>query len=71
MRLYQDEVYQKGEKFIRIVRLDRYEVEFKTMTGDPKGKGEGEVATLAKKEFCRLLKGMTLVPPVTKVVVED
>jgi hypothetical protein len=69
MRLYQDEVYQKGEKWIRIVRLDRYEVEFKTMTGDPKG--PGEVTTMVKKEFCRLLKGMTLVPPVKKVVVEE
>jgi hypothetical protein len=69
MRIYQDEIYQKGEKFIRIVRLDRYEVEFKTMVGDPKG--EGEVAKLVKKEFCRLLKGMTLLPPVKKVAVEE
>lgn len=64
MRIYQDEIYQKGEKYIRIVRLDRYEVEYKTMNGDPKG--EGVVAVAAKKEFCRLLKGMTLVPPVKK-----
>ena len=64
MRIYQDEVYQKGAKFIRIVRLDRYEVEFKTMNGDPKG--EGSLAVLAKKEFCRLLKGMNLVPPIKK-----
>jgi hypothetical protein len=64
MRIYQDEVYQKGTKFIRIVRLDRYEVEFKTMTGDPKG--EGSLAVLSKKEFCRTLKGMTLVAPVKK-----
>jgi hypothetical protein len=69
MRLYQDEVYQKGEKLIRIVRLDRYEVEFKTMISDPKG--PGEVTTMAKKEFCRLLKGMRLVTPVKKVVVEE
>ena len=64
MRLYQDEVYQKGMKFIRIVRLDRYEVEFKAMEGNPKG--EGSLAVLPKKEFCRLLKGMTLVKPVKK-----
>jgi hypothetical protein len=69
MRLYQDEVYQKGEKFIRIVRLDRYEVEFKTMIGGPKE--DGEVATLVKKEFCRLLKGMTLVFPVKKAATDD
>ncbi|HEX7260730.1 MAG TPA: hypothetical protein VF258_02860 [Luteolibacter sp.] len=69
MRLYQDEIYQKGEKFIRIVRLDRYEVEFKTMTGNPKG--EGPLAVLPKKEFCRSLKGMTLVPPVKKELPEE
>lgn len=60
MRLYQDEIYQKGEKFIRIVRLDRYEVEFKATVGDPKA--PGDLTVLPKKEFCRLLKGMTLVP---------
>jgi hypothetical protein len=64
MRLFQDQVYQKGEQFIRIVRLDRYEVEYKTTTGSTKG--EGTVAVLVKKEFCRLLKGMTLVVPEKK-----
>lgn len=69
MRIYQDEIYQKGAKFIRIVRLDRYEVEFKTMEGNPKG--EGTVAVLPKKEFCRLLKGMTLVAPTKKDAPEE
>jgi hypothetical protein len=69
MRIYQDEIYRKGEKFIRIVRLDRYEVEYKTMIGDPKG--EGPIAVATKKEFCRLLKGMELVPLVKKPVTED
>ena len=64
MRLYQDEIYQKGAKYVRIIKLDRYEVEFKTMEGNPKG--EGTVAVMPKKEFCRLLKGMTLVVPVKK-----
>ncbi len=61
MRLFQDQVYQKGEQFIRIVRLDRYEVEYKTIKGS--AKGEGTVAVAVKKEFCRMLKGMTLVVP--------
>ena len=61
MRLFQDQVYQKGDRFIRIVRLDRYEVEFKTVQGGPKG--EGERAVLPKKEFCRLIRGMNLVVP--------
>ncbi len=69
MRLYQDEIYQKGGKFIRIVRLDRYEVEFKTTEVDPKG--QGSVTVLPKKEFCRLLKGMTLMVPVKKDVPKD
>ncbi len=69
MRIYQDEVYRKGEKFIRIVRLDRYEVEYKTMNGDPKG--EGVVAVATKKDFCRLLKGMTLVPHLKKTLTDD
>ena len=66
MRLFQDQVYRKGERFLKIMRLDRYEVEFKTSDGDLKA--DGAVATLSKKEFCRLLKGMELVipPPKTK-----
>ena len=64
MRLFQDQVYKKGERFIRIVRLDRYEVDFKSTTGGTKG--EGTQTVLPKKEFCRLLKGMTLVVPEKK-----
>lgn len=64
MRIFQDQIYQKGEHFIRIVRLDRYEVEYKASDGSPKA--EGTQAVLPKKEFCRLLKGMTLVIPEKK-----
>jgi len=64
MRIFQDEIYQKGETFIRIVRLDRYEVEFKTTVGDPKAVGDQTI--LSKKEFCRLIRGMVLVFPVKK-----
>ncbi len=68
MRLFQDQVYQKGEQFIRIVRLDRYEVEYKATVGGVKA--EGVQVILPKKPFCRLLKGMTLLVPVKKVVPE-
>lgn len=57
MRLYQDEVYRKGAKTIRILRLDRYEVEFKSLEEN----SPREV--LPKKEFCRYIRGMTLVEP--------
>jgi hypothetical protein len=60
MRLYQDEVYRKGGKSIRILRLDRYEVEFKSLDED----SPREI--LPKKEFCRYIRGMTLVPPAKK-----
>ncbi len=69
MRLFQDQVYQKGDRFIRIVRLDRYEVEYKATTGSVKA--EGIQTVLQKKPFCRLLKGMTLVPPVKKEETEE
>ena len=61
MRIYQGELYQKGEKFIRILRVDRYEVEYKSMESD--AKAEGPVAVLPKKEFCRLIRGMKVVTP--------
>jgi hypothetical protein len=65
VRLFQDQIYQKGDRFIRILRLDRYEVEYKAVKDSPKGVGEVAVAT--KKEFCRLIKGMALVVPKKEV----
>lgn len=67
VRLFQDQIYQKGDRFIRIIRLDRYEVEYKATVGGPKE--EGTVAVAAKKEFCRLLKGMVLIFPEKKPTV--
>jgi len=64
MRLFQNQIYQRANDFIRIVRLDRYEVDFKSTTGEPQG--DGEITTLKKKEFCRLIKGMTLLDPPAK-----
>jgi hypothetical protein len=61
MRLYQDQLYRKGDHYLRITRLDRYEVEYKVTEGDPKG--QGKLAVLPKKPFCRLLKDMVLVSP--------
>jgi hypothetical protein len=58
MRLQQNQVWKRGAEFIRITRLERWEVAFKTMA-DLETK-EGEHHVLAKKEFCRLLKGATL-----------
>jgi hypothetical protein len=65
MRLFQDQIYQKGDQFIRIARLDRYEVEYKATTGSVKA--EGHLTVAPKKEFCRLLKGMKLVVAEKKI----
>lgn len=58
MKLQQNQVWKKGAEFIRITRLERWEVAYKTMA-DLETK-EGEHHVLPKKEFCRLIKGARL-----------
>jgi len=59
MRLQQNQIWKKGKEYLRIVRLERFEVAYKSMT-DLETK-EGEHHVLTKKEFCRLLHGAQLV----------
>ncbi len=61
MRLQQNQVWKKGKEYIRITRLERLEVAYKTMA-DLSTK-EGEHHVLSKKEFCRLLHGAKLHEP--------
>ena len=61
MRLQQDQLWKKGAEFIRITRLERFEVAYKTM--DDLSTKEGEHHVLTKKEFCRLIRGAKLVEP--------
>lgn len=61
MRLQQDQLWKKGAEFIRITRLERFEVAYKSMTDLESREGEHHVLT--KKEFCRLLHGAKLVEP--------
>jgi hypothetical protein len=61
MKLQQNQVWKKGAEFIRITRLERHEVAYKTMV-DLATK-EGEHHLLTKKEFCRLLHGAKLQEP--------
>lgn len=61
MKLQQNQVWKKGATYIRIVRLERLEVGYKTMSDLATKEGTHEV--LSKKEFCRLLHGATLVEP--------
>ncbi len=62
MKLEQGQVWKQGEAYLRIVKLERLAVEYKTMR-DLLTK-EGTVHQVTKKEFCRLLKSAVLIPPV-------
>jgi hypothetical protein len=59
MILRQNQVWKQGDLYIRIVRVERLRVEYKTMKDLATKDGTHDHAT--KKEFCRLLKGATLI----------
>jgi hypothetical protein len=59
IRLQQGQVWKQGERYLRIVQLERLEVDYKAIT-DLVTK-EGKHHRVSKKEFCRLIKGATLV----------
>jgi hypothetical protein len=61
MKLCQGQTWKQGQQYIRIVRLERLEVEYKSMTSLTTK--EGSVQVTSKKDFCRLLKQATLLPP--------
>ena len=61
MKLQQGQVWKQGREYIRIVRLERLEVEYKSTTS--LNTREGRKLFTSKKEFCRLLKQSRLLPP--------
>jgi hypothetical protein len=58
MKLRQGQVWKLGDQFIRIIHLERLEVEYKTM--QDLATKVGTAHHVSKKEFCRLLKTATL-----------
>ncbi len=54
MKLCQGQVWKHGKEYIRIVRLERLEVEYKSLTSLASKEGTRHVTS--KKDFCRLLK---------------
>lgn len=58
MKLAQNQVWKQGAEYLRIVHLERLEVHYKATTNLLTG--EGEHQHVSKKEFCRLIKGATL-----------
>ena len=58
MKLCQGQVWKKEGQYIRLVRLERLEVEYKSM--DSLAGKSGKKTVTSKKDFCRLLKGARL-----------
>jgi len=58
MKLAQNQVWQQGERYLRIVQLSRPEVQYKEL--EQLAGGQGRHHRVSKKEFCRLLKGAIL-----------
>lgn len=58
IKLQQNQVWKKGDEFFRIVHLERLEVKYKTLKNLLERDGTHHHVT--KKEFCKLIKGATL-----------
>jgi hypothetical protein len=58
MKLAQNQVWKQRDQYLRIVHLERLEVQYKALTNLLTG--EGRHHHVSKKEFCRLIKGATL-----------
>jgi hypothetical protein len=58
MKLRQGQVWKCGAEYVRIVHLERLEVGYKSATNLKFADGTHQHTS--KKDFCRLLKGATL-----------
>jgi hypothetical protein len=58
VKLAQNQVWKCGDEYLRIVRLERLEVQYKAIRNLLSG--EGTHHHVSKKEFSRLIKGATL-----------
>ena len=58
MKLQQNQVWKVGDEFLRIVSLERLEVQYKNVTD--LANGNRKHLRVTKKEFCRLIKGAKL-----------
>jgi hypothetical protein len=69
MRLLQGQVWKQGKEYIRIVRLERLEVEYKSLPSLTSKAGTRHVTS--KKDFCRLLKQARLLTLVKTPLAAD
>jgi hypothetical protein len=61
VKLQQGQVWKCGDAYVRIVLLERLEVGYKSASSLTFSDGKHQHTS--KKDFCRLLKGATLVSP--------
>ena len=61
MKLRQGQIWKHGAEYIRLVRLERLQVEYKSTTDLAAKKGTHH--QVSKKEFCRLIKKAVLLAP--------
>jgi hypothetical protein len=61
MKLQQGQIWKLNEEYIRVVHLERLMVGYKTMKDLQTKHGQHQEVT--KKEFCRIIKKATLLPP--------
>lgn len=61
IRLQQDQVWQQGDTFYKIVHWERLFIVYRQLR-DPKDR-QGPERQVSKKDFCRLIKGAQLVAP--------
>ena len=65
MKLCQGQVWKWDKEYIRIVKLERLAVAYKSMPN--LGNKEGTLHQTSKKDFCRLLKQAKLLAPRPKI----
>jgi pyridoxal biosynthesis lyase PdxS len=58
VKLAQNQVWKRGDEYLRIVHLERLEVHYKAISDLLSGRGTHH--HVSKKEFSRLIKGATL-----------
>jgi len=69
MKLQQGQTWKCSEEYVRIVHLERLEVDYKSFKN--LGSSAGKHQRISKKEFCRMLKGATLLADNPEVIGED
>src|ERR1700744_5067951 len=59
MKLQQGQIWKCGDSYVRIVQLERLEVGYKSASS--RKFTDGKHQHTSKKDFCRMLKGATLI----------